>query len=155
MAACKQRVSSQIPWNVAHKYRPTCAASSGTGRTGTKMPELSGRAICRTTPSNARCTTLHNSSLTDYPPTDEGPAVRGTAAWRVRRGQREWLYGQQELRDRIIRLRKTQTLKVPTPFVRNREGLSRQNIVKTLRLRIKTLEEKNRESSHKCEFMPV
>jgi len=62
-----------------------------------------------------------------------------------------WLYGQQELRERIIRLRKTQTLKVPTPFVRNREWLSRQNIMKTLRLRIKTLEEKNRELTEKLE----
>jgi len=62
-----------------------------------------------------------------------------------------WLYGQQEFRERIIRLRKSQALKVPTPFVRNREWLSRQNIMKTLRLRIKTLEEKNRELTEKLE----
>ncbi len=62
-----------------------------------------------------------------------------------------WLYGQQEFRGRIIRLRKTQTLKESTPFVRNRQWLSRQNIMKTLRLRIKTLEEKNRELTEKLE----
>ena len=56
------------------------------------------------------------------------------------------LYSQEELRGRIIRSRRA-TTGVPPPASpsRDRERASRQNIVATLRLRIKTLEEKNRE----------
>lgn len=56
------------------------------------------------------------------------------------------LYNQEELRGRIMRSRRA-TTDVP-PLVspsRDRERASRQNIVATLRLRIKNLEEKNRE----------
>jgi hypothetical protein len=58
-----------------------------------------------------------------------------------------WLYGQEELRVRIMRSRRTTSHRL-VPAVstaRERERLSRQNIVATLRLRIRTLEEKNRE----------
>lgn len=57
-----------------------------------------------------------------------------------------WLYGQKELRARILRSRKTTShLAIPASASQDRERLSRQNIVATLRLRIKALEEKNRE----------
>lgn len=58
-----------------------------------------------------------------------------------------WLYGQEELRARIMRSRKTSNYRAvpPAPSTLDRERISRQNIVATLRLRIKTLEEKNRE----------
>ncbi len=49
-----------------------------------------------------------------------------------------------ELRVRIMRSRKT-TGPSPVSASQLRERLSRQNIVETLRLRIKALEEKNRE----------
>jgi Family of unknown function (DUF6262) len=58
-----------------------------------------------------------------------------------------WLYRQEELRGRIMRSRRTTNHGV-VPFAsatQDRERLSRQNIVATLRLRIKTLEERNRE----------
>ena len=57
-----------------------------------------------------------------------------------------WLYSQEELRGRIMRSRRAAT-DVPPPASpsRDRERASRQNIVATLRLRIKNLEEKNRE----------
>jgi hypothetical protein len=57
-----------------------------------------------------------------------------------------WLYSQQELRGHIMRSRRT-TIGVTPPAseLRDRERVSRQNIVATLRLRIKNLEEKNRE----------
>ncbi len=57
-----------------------------------------------------------------------------------------WLYGQEEMRVRIMRSRKTTSLMAPPASAsQDRERLSRQNILATLRLRIKTLEEKNRE----------
>lgn len=57
-----------------------------------------------------------------------------------------WLYGQEELRVRIMRSRKTAShMAPPASASQERERLSRQNIVATLRLRIKALEEKNRE----------
>ena len=57
-----------------------------------------------------------------------------------------WLYSQEELRGRIMRSRRA-TTDVPPPASpsRDRERASRQNIVATLRLRIKNLEEKNRD----------
>jgi Family of unknown function (DUF6262) len=56
-----------------------------------------------------------------------------------------WLYGEPELRSRIARLRRPQSHVAPPSASEDRERLSRQNMVATLRLRIKTLEEKNRE----------
>ncbi len=57
-----------------------------------------------------------------------------------------WLYSQEGLRVRIMRSRKSRSQSVPLPSaLQNRERLSRQNIVATLRLRIKMLEEKNHE----------
>ena len=57
-----------------------------------------------------------------------------------------WLYRQDELRVRIMHSRKPQRQLAPLPSaLQDRERLSRQNIVATLRLRIKMLEEKNRE----------
>jgi hypothetical protein len=57
-----------------------------------------------------------------------------------------WLYSQDELRGRIMRSRRTTTdVAPPISASRDRERASRQNIVATLRLRIKSLEEKNRE----------
>jgi hypothetical protein len=56
------------------------------------------------------------------------------------------LYSQAELRVRIMRSRKPQRQLAPLSSAsQNRERLSHQNIVATLRLRIKMLEEKNRE----------
>jgi hypothetical protein len=59
-----------------------------------------------------------------------------------------WLYSQEGLRGRIMRSRRSRTtadLAPPASASRHRERASRQNIVATLRLRIKNLEEKNRE----------
>jgi hypothetical protein len=57
-----------------------------------------------------------------------------------------WLYSQEGLRGRIMRSRRTMPdVAPPTSASRDRERASRQNIVATLRLRIKTLEAKNRE----------
>jgi hypothetical protein len=58
-----------------------------------------------------------------------------------------WLYRQEELRVRIMRSRRTTTAWVVPSWsaAQYRERHSRQNIVATLRLRIKTLEERNRE----------
>jgi len=57
-----------------------------------------------------------------------------------------WLYGQEELRVRIMRSRRTTGhMALPASASQDRERLSKQNIVATLRLRIKALEEKNRE----------
>jgi len=51
-----------------------------------------------------------------------------------------WLYGQEELRVRIMRLRKTTShMAPPASASQDRERLSRQNIVATLRLRIKAV----------------
>jgi hypothetical protein len=56
-----------------------------------------------------------------------------------------WLYNQQELRTRIVRLRNRTTQAVPiSSSYRERELLSRQSVVATLRHRIKTLEAENR-----------
>lgn len=58
-----------------------------------------------------------------------------------------WLYRQEALRVRIMRSRRTTNYRVMASASdsQDRERRSRQNIVATLRLRIKTLEEKNRE----------
>ena len=58
-----------------------------------------------------------------------------------------WLYSQEELRVRIMRSRRTTSYRVAASAsaAQDRERLSRQNIVATLRLRIKTLEERNSE----------
>jgi uncharacterized protein DUF6262 len=58
-----------------------------------------------------------------------------------------WLYCQDELRVRIMRSRRTTNhgLVPSASASQDRERLSRQNIVTTLRLRIRILEEKNRE----------
>jgi len=57
-----------------------------------------------------------------------------------------WLYSQDELRGRIMRSRTTiNHLTFPDSTSQNRARASRQNVVATLRLRIKTLEQKNRE----------
>jgi hypothetical protein len=50
-----------------------------------------------------------------------------------------------ELRVRILRSRKTTSHMPLAPASQDRERLSKQNIAATLRLRIKALEEKNRE----------
>jgi hypothetical protein len=68
-----------------------------------------------------------------------------------------WLYSQEELRVRIVRSRTTAGRAVPgidsPPSPPDRQRLSKQNIVATLRLRIKTLEEKNRELSGLLELV--
>ncbi len=57
-----------------------------------------------------------------------------------------WLYSHEALRIRIMRSRKITTdVPLPASPSRDRERASRLNIVATLRLRIKNLEEKNRE----------
>jgi hypothetical protein len=58
-----------------------------------------------------------------------------------------WLYSQEELRVRIMRSRRTTSyrLAASASAAQDRERLSRRNIVATLRLRIKTLEERNSE----------
>src|SRR5216684_6926803 len=51
-----------------------------------------------------------------------------------------WLYGQEELRVRIMRSRRTTShMAPPASASQDRERLSRQNIVATLRLRIKAV----------------
>ena len=63
-----------------------------------------------------------------------------------------WLYGQQELRVRSIRSRKTMSqIASPASASQLRERQSRQNSVTTLRLRIKALEERNRELTEQLE----
>ena len=63
-----------------------------------------------------------------------------------------WLYRQQELRVRIMLSRKTVTqMASPASASQLRERQSRQNIVTTLRLRIKALEERNRELTEQLE----
>jgi hypothetical protein len=65
-----------------------------------------------------------------------------------------WLYSEDELRARIMGSRKRQSQLTPFPStVQDRERLSRQNIVATLRLRIKMLEEKNRELTELLELV--
>lgn len=67
-----------------------------------------------------------------------------------------WLYGQGELRCRIMHSRKQQgQVTPPLSASQERERLSRQNIVATLRLRIKTLEERNRELTELLEVLTV
>jgi glucan phosphoethanolaminetransferase (alkaline phosphatase superfamily) len=57
-----------------------------------------------------------------------------------------WLYGQQELRVRIMTSRKARSQDAAhSSSPEDRERVSRQNVLATLRLRIKSLEEKNRE----------
>lgn len=57
-----------------------------------------------------------------------------------------WLYSQEGLRGRIMRSRRTTPDVAPLASAsRERARASRQNIAATLRLRIKALEEKNRE----------
>ena len=57
-----------------------------------------------------------------------------------------WLYSREELRGRIMRSRTTMThFTSPDSTLQDRARASRQNVVATLRLRIKTLEERNRE----------
>jgi hypothetical protein len=58
-----------------------------------------------------------------------------------------WLYGQEELRDRIIGLRRSPAAGSShgTGGNESRRQLSTKNIIRTLRLQIKELEEKNRE----------
>lgn len=65
-----------------------------------------------------------------------------------------WLYSQDELRARIMGSRKqpSQSTLLPSTL-QDRERLSRQNIVATLRLRIKMLEEKNRELTDLLELV--
>jgi hypothetical protein len=64
--------------------------------------------------------------------------------------ERSWVLfdgGQEELRVRIMRSRRATSHRVApsASAAQDRERLSRQNIVATLRLRIKTLEERNSE----------
>lgn len=56
-----------------------------------------------------------------------------------------WLYAQQELRERIMRLRTSQAGTRFAEADQPHESLSRRNIIATLKLRIKRLEERNRE----------
>ena len=63
-----------------------------------------------------------------------------------------WLYRQEELRARIMRSRKTMSqMASPTSASQLRERQSRQNIVTTLRPRIKALEERNRQLTEQLE----
>lgn len=63
-----------------------------------------------------------------------------------------WLYNQRELRCQVMRLRKTQT-RVPSAEAEKTVAgdLSKKRIIATLRLRIKNLEDKNRELSERLE----
>jgi hypothetical protein len=63
-----------------------------------------------------------------------------------------WLYNHQELRSQIMRLRKSQTWESPAESERvARRDLSTKSVIATLRLRIKKLEEKNRELTERLE----
>jgi uncharacterized protein DUF6262 len=61
-----------------------------------------------------------------------------------------WLYNQRELRARIMRLRRSQTWK-SSPERGESEDVSRKSIIATLRLRVKKLEERNRELTERLE----
>src|SRR5262245_12881929 len=63
-----------------------------------------------------------------------------------------WLYRQEKLRARIMRSRKTMSqIASPASASQLRERQSHQNIVTRLRLRIKALEERNRELTEQLE----
>jgi len=63
-----------------------------------------------------------------------------------------WLYRQEELRARIMRSRKTMSqMASPVSASQLRERQSRQSIATTLPLRIKALEERNRELTEQLE----
>ena len=63
-----------------------------------------------------------------------------------------WLYRQEELRARIVRSRKTMSqMASPVSASQLRERQSRQSIATTLPLRIKALEERNRELTEQLE----
>jgi cell division inhibitor SulA len=61
-----------------------------------------------------------------------------------------WLYGTKSVRDKIVKIRNT----FPVAAVENlqhRQRLSHERVVATLRLRIRTLEENNRELKEQLE----
>lgn len=63
-----------------------------------------------------------------------------------------WLYNHQELRGQIMRLRKSQTRESPAESERAARGnLSTKSVIATFRLRIKKLEDKNRELTEQLE----
>jgi hypothetical protein len=60
-----------------------------------------------------------------------------------------WLYGTKALRDRITKLRNATPATAEVP--QQRQRLSHERVVATLRLRIRTLEESNRELTEQLE----
>jgi uncharacterized protein DUF6262 len=61
-----------------------------------------------------------------------------------------WLYNQMELRTRIMRLRRSQNWE-SAPERGDSEAVSRKSVIATLRLRIKKLEETNRELAERLD----
>jgi hypothetical protein len=61
-----------------------------------------------------------------------------------------WLYGTKSLRDRIMKIRTTPAA-VAGENLQHRQRLSHERVVATLRLRIRTLEEINRELKEQLE----
>lgn len=73
------------------------------------------------------------------------------------RASTAWVYGQEELRARIMPSRRIVSHKGVSSgsATQDRKRVSTQNIIATLRLRIKTLEEKNRELTERGESAAV
>ena len=61
-----------------------------------------------------------------------------------------WLYGRKSVRDKIVKVR-TASLAVAGEVPQHRQRLSQERILATLRLRIRTLEEINRELKEQLE----
>ncbi len=62
-----------------------------------------------------------------------------------------WLYGEASLRERIIRLRQSD-VGTPHPKTQDTKALSRNNVIAALRMRVKNLEERNRELEARLEL---
>jgi hypothetical protein len=61
-----------------------------------------------------------------------------------------WLYGTKSLRDKVVKIRNTSPV-AAGENLQNRQRLSHERVVATLRLRIRTLEEINRELTEQLE----
>lgn len=62
-----------------------------------------------------------------------------------------WLYGEATLRERIMRLRQSDIAAMP-PRNQDTKALSKGNVISALRMRVKTLEERNRELEARLEL---
>lgn len=63
-----------------------------------------------------------------------------------------WLYGQTELRGRIEQLRHRQTQQIAAPQKERASESSKEGIISALKLRVKSLEQKNKELEQQLEI---